>query len=113
VAEVAFLFAMQQTAQLIGMKRIGSIKPLFPEAVVRSAGALWPAPTAAWRQVRRSRIGIAGRDFCSAHGDRRTGLMRFKMRQNPPAYRRVLDAGNDLHRPAAGLASLGADAKPA
>jgi len=39
--------------------------------------------------------------------------MRFKMRQNPPDDRRVLDAGNDLHRPAAALASLDIDAKHA
>ena len=39
--------------------------------------------------------------------------MRFKMRQNPPADRRVLDAGNALHQPAAELASLEVDAKPA
>ena len=62
VAEIAFLFAVQQMARLICMKRIGSTKPRFPEAMVRSAGALWPDPIATRCQMRRSRIGIAGRD---------------------------------------------------
>lgn len=34
----------------------------------------------------------------------RTGLMLFKMRQNPPDHRRILDAGEHPHPPAAELA---------